>query len=32
MFSLFQHGVAERLGISGVLIVALQAAGAAAGK
>lgn len=32
MFSLFQHGVAERLAISGALIVALQAVGAAAGN
>jgi lactate permease len=32
MFSLFQHGVAERLLISGALVVALQAVGAAAGN
>lgn len=32
MFSLFQHGVAERLQLSGTLIVALQAVGAAAGN
>lgn len=32
MFSLFQHGVAERLQISGAMIVALQAVGAAAGN
>lgn len=32
MFSLFQHGVAERLDLSGVWIVALQAVGAAAGN
>lgn len=32
MFSLFQHGVAERLAISGALVVALQAVGAAAGN
>lgn len=32
MFSLFQHGVAENLAISGSLIVALQAVGAAAGN
>ncbi len=32
MFSLFQHGVAEQLAISGVIIVALQAVGAAAGN
>lgn len=32
MFSLFQHGVAERLEISGTLVVALQAVGAAAGN
>ncbi|HUG44726.1 MAG TPA: L-lactate permease, partial [Acidobacteriota bacterium] len=32
MFSLFQHGVAERLALSGVWIVALQAVGAAAGN
>jgi lactate permease len=32
MFSLFQFGVAERLAISGALIVALQAVGAAAGN
>jgi lactate permease len=32
MFSTFQHGVAERLGISSPLIVALQAVGAAAGN
>jgi len=32
MFSLFQHGVAEKLLISGALIVALQAIGAAAGN
>ena len=32
MFSLFQHGVAEELMISGSLIVALQAVGAAAGN
>lgn len=32
MFSLFQHGVAENLAISGSLVVALQAVGAAAGN
>jgi lactate permease len=32
MFSLFQQGVAERLSISGTMIVALQAVGAAAGN
>lgn len=32
MFSLFQYGVAERLMISGALVVALQAVGAAAGN
>ena len=32
MFSLFQHGVAEQLLISGALVVALQAVGAAAGN
>lgn len=32
MFSLFQHGVAEKLFISGALIVALQSVGAAAGN
>ena len=32
MFSAFQYGVAERLMISGVLIVGLQAVGAAAGN
>lgn len=32
MFSLFQHGVAEQLAISGAIIVALQAVGAAAGN
>ena len=32
MFSLFQHGVAENLLISGSLVVALQAVGAAAGN
>ncbi len=32
MFSLFQHGVAEQLMISGAMIVALQAVGAAAGN
>ncbi|MGD2123666.1 MAG: L-lactate permease [Gemmatimonadota bacterium] len=32
MFSAFQYGVAERLMISGALIVALQAVGAAAGN
>ncbi len=32
MFSLFQHGVAERLLISGAMIVALQSVGAAAGN
>jgi len=32
MFSLFQYGVAERLFISGAMIVALQAVGAAAGN
>jgi lactate permease len=32
MFSLFQHGIAERLAISGAMIVALQAVGAAAGN
>ncbi len=32
MFSLFQYGVAEKLAISGALIVSLQAVGAAAGN
>ncbi len=32
MFSLFQHGVAEQLLISGAFVVALQAVGAAAGN
>ena len=32
MFSAFQHGVAERLYMPSVLIVALQAVGAAAGN
>lgn len=32
MFSLFQHGVATQLAISGAMIVALQAVGAAAGN
>ncbi len=32
MFSLFQHGVAENLAISGVVVVSLQAVGAAAGN
>lgn len=32
MFSLFQHGVAEKLLMSGTFIVALQAVGAAAGN
>jgi lactate permease len=32
MFALFQHSVAERLGISGTLVVALQVVGAAAGN
>ena len=32
MFSLFQYGVAERLSISGAMVVALQAVGAAAGN
>lgn len=32
MFSLFQFGVADRLGISGSMIVSLQAVGAAAGN
>jgi lactate permease len=32
MFSLFQHSVAERLAMSGALMVALQAVGAAAGN
>ena len=32
MFSAFQYGVAERLGMSTVMIVALQAVGAAAGN
>lgn len=32
MFSLFQYGVAERLAISGSIVVALQAVGAAAGN
>jgi lactate permease len=32
MFTTFQHGVAERLGLSSPLIVALQAVGAAAGN
>lgn len=32
MFSLFQYGVAEKLLISGVIVVALQAVGAAAGN
>lgn len=32
MFSLFQHGVAAQLAISGAMVVALQAVGAAAGN
>ena len=32
MFSAFQYGVAERLAMSGVMVVALQAVGAAAGN
>jgi lactate permease len=32
MFSLFQHGVATQLAISGAMVVALQAVGAAAGN
>jgi lactate permease len=32
MFSAFQYGVADRLMISGVMVVALQAVGAAAGN
>ena len=32
MFSLFQHGVADQIGVSGSLIVALQAVGGAAGN
>jgi lactate permease len=32
MFSAFQYGVAERLMVSGAMIVALQAVGAAAGN
>ena len=32
MFSLFQYGVAEKLSISGAMIVSLQAIGAAAGN
>jgi lactate permease len=32
MFALFQYGVAERLAISGVMVVALQVVGAAAGN
>lgn len=32
MFSLFQHGVAEKLLLSGAMVVALQAVGAAAGN
>ncbi len=32
MFSLFQYGVAEKLAISGAMIVSLQAVGAAAGN
>lgn len=32
MFSLFQFGVADRLAVSGALVVALQAVGAAAGN
>ena len=32
MFSLFQHGVAERLAVSSAMIVGLQAVGAAAGN
>jgi lactate permease len=32
MFSAFQYGVAQRLMISGVMVVALQAVGAAAGN
>ena len=32
MFSLFQYGVAEQLAISGTMVVALQAVGAAAGN
>lgn len=32
MFSLFQHGVATEIGVSGALVVALQAVGGAAGN
>jgi len=32
MFATFQHGVADRLGISSALVIALQAVGAAAGN
>lgn len=32
MFSLFQHGVATQIGVSGSLVVALQAVGGAAGN
>jgi lactate permease len=32
MFANFQHGVAMKLGISGMMVVALQAVGAAAGN
>jgi len=32
MFSLFQYGVADKLAISGAMIVSLQAVGAAAGN
>ena len=32
MFSLFQHGVATEIGVSGAMIVALQAVGGAAGN
>jgi lactate permease len=32
MFSLFQHGVADKLAISGAMTVSLQAVGAAAGN
>ncbi len=32
MFSLFQHSVADNLGISGIVVVSLQAVGAAAGN
>jgi len=32
MFSLFQHGVATEIGVSGAFVVALQAVGGAAGN